>query len=250
MILSCEQYCQWRWDTASNLRKHAKCHLQKDSQFTIQAAGKGGRVHLSLRDSLINSQATFQIQNYGAVTLSSTEPVASQASTDQTIPTTIPHQELDRAAEARTLCTTDELYISAPYFTPEEAVLIKNTVVSPPILTDIPEFETLKLEKDIDSEASGPAKREVERMASTVEAAITSCLRNFFAKRRASGDARPCGPHDMGPIYKAVFGITTEELRDEKFLGRLRRTGLGQSKGETERDEGKRKRKKKGSNVD
>ncbi|KFY44205.1 hypothetical protein V494_01583 [Pseudogymnoascus sp. VKM F-4513 (FW-928)] len=156
----------------------------------------------------------------------------------------------DRAAEARTLCTTDELYISAPYFTPEEAVLIKNTVVYPPILTDIPEFETLELEKDIDSEASGPAKREVTRMALTVEEAITSCLRNFFAKRRASGDARPCGPHDMGPIYKAVFGITTEELRDEKFLGRLRRTGLGQSKGEIERDEGKSKRKKKGSNAD
>ena len=64
----------------------------------------------------------------------------------------------------------------------------------------------------------------------TIEAAIQSSLQNFFEKRRASGDARPCGPHDMGPIYKAVFGISTEELRDEKFLGRLRRCGLGEKK--------------------
>jgi hypothetical protein len=56
-----------------------------------------------------------------------------------------------------------------------------------------------------------------------VEKAIKSCLQNFFEKRRASGDARPCGPHDMDPIYRAVFGITNEELTDEKFLGCFKR---------------------------
>jgi hypothetical protein len=60
----------------------------------------------------------------------------------------------------------------------------------------------------------------------TIEEAIKSCLGNFFEKRRASGDARPCGPHDMGLIYLAVFGISKAELKDEKFLSRLRRAGL------------------------
>ncbi|OBT55344.1 hypothetical protein VE04_04907 [Pseudogymnoascus sp. 24MN13] len=156
----------------------------------------------------------------------------------------------DHAAEARTLCTTDELYISAPYFTPEEALLIKNTVVSPPILTDIPEFEALEFDEDINSGTNEPPKEVAPEKTLTIEEAITSCLQNFFAKRRASGDARPCGPHDMGPIYKAVFGITTEELKDKKFLGRLRRTGLGQSNDKTANYEVKGKSKKKGSKVD
>ena len=51
-------------------------------------------------------------------------------------------------------------------------------------------------------------------------------MENFFEKRRASGDARPCGPHDMGSIYLAVFGVSKEELKDDKFLSRLRRAGL------------------------
>jgi hypothetical protein len=148
------------------------------------------------------------------------------------------------------LCTTDELYISAPYFTPEESLLIKNTVVSPPILTDIPEFEALEFDEDINSGTNEPPKEVAPEKTLTIEEATTSCLQNFFAKRRASGDARPCGPHDMGPIYKAVFGITTEELKDEKFLGRLRRTGLGQSNDKTANYEVKGKRKKKGSKVD
>ncbi|OBT63326.1 hypothetical protein VE03_07203 [Pseudogymnoascus sp. 23342-1-I1] len=154
----------------------------------------------------------------------------------------------DPAAEARTLRTTDELYISAPYFTPEEAVLIKNTVVSPPILTDIPEFEALELEEDMDAEITEPLKEVAPQKMLTVEDAITSCLQNFFA-RRASGDARPCGPHDMGPIYKAVFGIITEELKNEKFLSRLRRTGLGHLNEKTMNDEVNRKQKKKGGKV-
>lgn len=148
------------------------------------------------------------------------------------------------------MCTTDELYISAPYVTPEEALLIKNTVVSRPILTDIPEFEALEFDEDINSGTNEPPKEVAPEKTLTIEQAITSCLQNFFAKRRASGDARPCGPHDMGPIYKAVFGIRTEELNDEKFLGRLRRTGLGQSNDKTANYEVKGKRKKKASKVD
>lgn len=49
----------------------------------------------------------------------------------------------------------------------------------------------------------------------------------------------------MAPIYKAVFGITADELKNERFLGRLRRTGLGQSNQKTVDNEGKIKQKKK-----
>ncbi|KAG9665544.1 hypothetical protein KCU95_g18489, partial [Aureobasidium melanogenum] len=134
----------------------------------------------------------------------------------------------DHAAELRTLATTDELYISAPYFTAEEAALVKNTQIQAPTLTEVPEFEDLH-------EEGITEPRQIEGVTShtvTIEEAIKDCLRNFFEKRRASGDSRPCGPHDMGPIYRAVFGISKEELKDEKFLSRLRRAGLPRSEAE------------------
>jgi hypothetical protein len=136
----------------------------------------------------------------------------------------------DRTAESRTLFTTDEIYISAPYFTPDEAVLIKQTLVLPPTLQEIPEFQQLDYEQDgkevVVEEDTSPSS------LITIEEAIKSCLVNFLKKRRASGDARPCGPHDMGPIYLAVFGISKAELKDEKFLSRLRRAGLPRLDGE------------------
>ncbi|TVY40016.1 hypothetical protein LOCC1_G004735 [Lachnellula occidentalis] len=127
----------------------------------------------------------------------------------------------DRAAEARTLCTTDELYISGPYFTAEESLRIKSTLVSAPTQDEVPEFEALTLE-DV------PAKEKPRTSGiMSIEEAIHLCLKSFFEKRKASGDARPCGPHDMAPIYREVFGVSKDGLRDEKFLSRLRRVGLG-----------------------
>ncbi|TGO42466.1 hypothetical protein BHYA_0008g00570 [Botrytis hyacinthi] len=109
----------------------------------------------------------------------------------------------DHATQARTQNTTDELYVSGPYFTLGEAARIKGTIVPSPILTEIPEFEELEFEGDLEHYL-------------------------FFEKRKASGDARPCGPYDMGPIYRATFMVSREELKDEKFLGRLRRAGLSE----------------------
>lgn len=63
----------------------------------------------------------------------------------------------------------------------------------------------------------------------TVEQAISTDLENFFEKRRASGDCRPCGPHDMVPVYLSRFGIEKAEIEDEKFVSRVRRSGLGAS---------------------
>lgn len=107
-------------------------------------------------------------------------------------------------------------------------MIIKATLVSPPSLNEIPEFESLYID-DL-NEANETSKEVPISETMTIEVAIKSCLQNFFEKRRASGDARPCGPHDMGPIYQAVFGITKEDLKDEKFLSRMRRTVLASQK--------------------
>ena len=114
----------------------------------------------------------------------------------------------------------NELYISAPYFTDQEAARIRSALVDheiKPEVTDIVEEDNPDTSVGSDSTNSSPS----------VQEAIQTQLSTFFDKRRASGDARPCGPHDMVPIYGGVFGMKKEELRDEKFLARLRRSGLG-----------------------
>lgn len=127
----------------------------------------------------------------------------------------------DRSCEARTLSTTDELYFSQPYLTPEEAAKIKSATVDH-ILS------SFTSEENVDSEGFNNDKSEAALAGThhSVEKTIHFQMATFFEKRRASGDARPCGPHTMAPLYLAVFGISKHELADEKFLGRLRRCGL------------------------
>ena len=83
----------------------------------------------------------------------------------------------------------------------------------------------------------------------TIEESITERLSGFFDKRRASGDSRSCDPYDMAPIYESTFGISRSELQDERFLSRLRRSGLCgvgglQGKKENEVPDGRKKGKK------
>lgn len=106
------------------------------------------------------------------------------------------HMTKDKTCESRTLQTTDAFYISAPYFSDDEAAIVKSAVVTP---------------------------------GTSVEQAIANNLENFFEKRRASGDCRPCGPHDMVPVYSSCFGIEKAEIEDEKFVSRVRRSGLSGS---------------------
>jgi hypothetical protein len=124
-------------------------------------------------------------------------------------------------SKKRTLQTTDELYISTPYFRDEEARRIKSAIamMPPPRKTDVEEQEG----------EAGPEERGEQGTESTIKEAIKTCLANFFEKRRESGDSRPYRPHDMAPIYERVFGVEKSELEDERFLRRLRRSGLGES---------------------
>ncbi|KAG8624878.1 hypothetical protein KVT40_006629 [Elsinoe batatas] len=103
--------------------------------------------------------------------------------------------------------TTDPLYISNPYFSTSEADILKHALIG--------------------TERSGASPDMFnDRVPLNVEQAIQSRLTSFFEKRRASGDARPCGPHDMLSAYQDVFGISKTQLEDPAFLSRLARSGL------------------------
>jgi hypothetical protein len=157
--------------------------------------------------------------------------------------------KIDPSSESRTLLTTDELYISGPYFTASESALIKATIIQDIRNTRVT-TENEEAAEGITTVEAAPAETlattgdlAIEREPRTIEEAIKERLAGFFDKRRASGDSRPCGLHDMAPIYESVFGIQHSELQDERFLGRLRRSGLAES---TEKEKDSLKEKKKG----
>lgn len=148
---------------------------------------------------------------------------------------------LNPSSEKRISSTTHELYISTPYFTDSEAVRIRTALID----DALEEIEGLG--------------REAQKEDITVEEAIHKCLSGFFDKRKAGGDARPCGPHDMIPIYTNIFGISKDELKSERFLNRLRRSGVGDARNNesttlkgkgkgTDENDGKSKKNGKGKN--
>lgn len=137
----------------------------------------------------------------------------------------------NRESEQRTLSTTDELYISRPYFTDEEAAMIKAATVD----NNNEVIKSFEYELELPVNPSGAnlsepspsgANPSEATAAQTVEEAIQSRLVNFFDKRKASGDARPCGPYDMAPVYQSVFGVLKAELENPRFISRLQRSGL------------------------
>ncbi|PVH72683.1 putative C6 transcription factor, partial [Cadophora sp. DSE1049] len=119
----------------------------------------------------------------------------------------------DPASMTRLERTVHELYISSPYFTTDEAEMIKNALV--PVCHDSEDNEEGTMEDTDD------ASKEVE--FETVQQAIQRRMAHFYDKRKANGDFRPCGPHDMVPVYLEVFGIEKGEIGDERVLGRVRR---------------------------
>ena len=139
----------------------------------------------------------------------------------------------DPSSEKRICSTTNELYISEPYLTDSEAIRIRTAIVDS-VLGNADEaigaatFVTAEAEEGgtTDLSKSDSTSSTVNKDA-TVEEVIHNRLSDFFNKRKASGDARPCGPHDMLPIYLSVFSVGKEGLKDDRFLSRLRRSGLG-----------------------
>ncbi|KAI6089419.1 hypothetical protein F4821DRAFT_55645 [Hypoxylon rubiginosum] len=126
----------------------------------------------------------------------------------------------DHTSQERLSLTTDPLYISSPHFTPEEAARIKAAIVD--TYTEMSEDAETENDGYEDEEQTVPTTSQPQ----IVEDMLHAKFAKFLEKRKASGDSRPCGPHDMAPIYKAIFGISKTELEDENFLRRLRKSGL------------------------
>ena len=123
----------------------------------------------------------------------------------------------DPQSEKRISSTTHPLYISEPYFSVSESTRILTAVID-----DSANVEAIRPQYP-NSDYEEPHTPE----GKTIEEAIYDTMTNFLDKRKASGDARPCGPHDMVPVYGSIFGIPKEKLEDERFLARLKRSGLG-----------------------
>lgn len=140
----------------------------------------------------------------------------------------------DPTSVARLERTLDELYISSPYFTTEEAGLLKGTLVeiTQHIEDDEEEAANTQPLAEVDISSNKEPATDGERKFETVEEAIKTRLADFYDKRKASGDFRPCAPHDMLPVYLKVLEMEKGELEDDRFLGRLRRSGLGQGTNE------------------
>ncbi|KAG9251949.1 uncharacterized protein F5Z01DRAFT_258597 [Emericellopsis atlantica] len=140
----------------------------------------------------------------------------------------------DPAAERRINSTTDEHYISLPYFSQDEVAMVKSAVVETKISEHALGGMLEHINNDDDNDTTQPADEERTSSCSVFEAfedktfdsVVRSLLSNFIDKRRASGDARPCGPHQLAPLYASLFGIDLKETQDERFLGRLRRAGV------------------------
>ena len=127
----------------------------------------------------------------------------------------------DPQSEKRLSFTLHPLYISEPYFSDSESTRILQSTIDDPTCTTAASPPNTSGDDDNDSIAW--------TKETTIEQAIYDKMTNFLNKRKASGDARPCGPHDLVPIYGAIFGIPKDELEDEPFLARLRRSGLGRT---------------------
>ncbi|OAQ61982.1 C6 transcription factor [Pochonia chlamydosporia 170] len=116
--------------------------------------------------------------------------------------------EKNPSSARRLNATICEQYISSPYFTAQEAEVVKSATVDVEVGPQITSVATEAI------------------IGKSLDEAICNVLKDFLEKRRASGDARPCGPHHLAPLYAELFGIRMEEVEDEKFLGRLRRQGV------------------------
>ncbi|KAF9874681.1 hypothetical protein CkaCkLH20_07818 [Colletotrichum karsti] len=124
--------------------------------------------------------------------------------------------------------TTDEHYISEPYFTPEEAASIKSAVVDVEFNQNLDPNARYEQESPDESTDVGDTSTlsASHVQGQTVENALKMLLENFLEKRKASGDTRPCGPHDLTPVYVGLFGLCLADLQDHKFLNRLARSGV------------------------
>lgn len=121
----------------------------------------------------------------------------------------------DPSAERRLNSTTDAQYISDPYFSIEQAAIIRAATVDVPVNHH---FDPNYFEDSTNTTLHLQNK--------SFDESMTASLAGFLDKRKASGDARPCGPHHFAPLLASLFGIELEEVQHENFLSRMKRDRL------------------------
>ncbi|KXH29138.1 UMTA methyltransferase [Colletotrichum simmondsii] len=110
-------------------------------------------------------------------------------------------------AQRRIDSTTEVNYISGPYFDQEQAKQVREATV------DV-ELQIGTSAATQDNHGGNENEERVSRVrisGLTVEEAIETVMNGFLEERRASGDARPCGPHDLAPI-----GMTVAAFYDQR----------------------------------
>ncbi|KAF1731259.1 hypothetical protein CRV24_009338 [Beauveria bassiana] len=125
--------------------------------------------------------------------------------------------EKDANAARRINSTTHPHYISLPYFDQQQADAVKAAIV-----------DTISAVEQEQEQGQGQEHLAVlanisSQQGQRFEAALGVFFQNFFDKRRASGDARPCGPHNLAPVYALLFGIDKKELDSPQFQSRIRK---------------------------
>ncbi|KAL0767556.1 hypothetical protein CaCOL14_009795 [Colletotrichum acutatum] len=128
----------------------------------------------------------------------------------------------DPDAQERMNSTTEANYISGPYFDQEQAKQVREATVDVELSISI----SAATQDNHEGDETGESGLRIRIHGLIVEEAIETVMNGYLDKRRASGDARPCGPHDLAPVYAALFGIHMLELQSHQFLSRLRRSGV------------------------
>lgn len=137
----------------------------------------------------------------------------------------------DTGSQRRLDSTIDERYIGPPYLTAEQSEIVKSAIVDVPL--DPNAYPALREYMTAGGEDSNSSDKDDERNIGNLgseksfESVLGILLNRFLDKRRASGDARPCGPHHLAPLYAALFGIRMDELQEDSFVRRVRRDKLG-----------------------
>lgn len=212
-----------------------KCRLIENNKIIVNLAstmGKGKKKQRAGEASGTGSQPT-PAPAPNTLVLKTTTAIASDSSLGYKFRVLL-HDFLnitkDPNAGRRINATTDEHYISLPYFSPSEASVVKSAIVD----VDLSQHQlsaVMPAEIYIDDEEGGAGDSNLESAIGhikekTFDEVVKALLQSFVDKRRASGDARPCGPHHLGPMYASLFGIDLKDIGDEKFLSRLRRAGI------------------------
>lgn len=108
------------------------------------------------------------------------------------------HFKEKAASQARLDDIVDASYLGKPYFTDDQAVMLKSTV--------LPGGETL---------------------AASIQATLDERLERRIKKRAGSSDYRVCAAHDLAPVFEKAFEANPKDLaRNQKFVELVDTHGL------------------------